>query len=107
MSRLTEELKKRAEPRVYSDAERAILARYEADKKNLKELQAHKGFQKYLQIEEEMNDPRLVIAQKCSDPACEALKAKIRDFQKRKQMLAKVLEDASAGIHQQSRRPSP
>jgi hypothetical protein len=96
MSRLQDELKKRAEPRPYTEAEQEIRKRFEADKKNLRAIQAHKGFQKYLQIEEEMNDPRLVIAHKCSDPTCESMKAKIRDFQKRKQMLAKVLEGQDA-----------
>lgn len=97
MSRLQDELTKRAqEPRPYTDAERAIREKYTARKASLATLLKNKDFKEYLQLEEEMNNPQIVIAHKCSDPVCEGLKAKIRDYQARKKLLLAVLD---AGNH--------
>lgn len=92
MSRLQDELAKRvAAPRPYTDAEQAIRQKYEARKASLGKLAKNKDFLEYLKLEEEMNNPQIVIAHKCSDPVCEGLKAKIRDFQSRKKLLLAVL----------------
>lgn len=92
MSRLREELDKRAAtPPTYTQAEQAIRAKYAARKESLSKLTKNKDFQEYLKLEEEMNNPQIVIAHKCSDPVCEGLKAKIRDYQARKKLLLAVL----------------
>jgi hypothetical protein len=93
MSRLQQELNKRAqEPRTYTDAERAIKDKYDARKASLVSLSKNKDFKEYLKLEEEMNNPQIVIAHKCGDPVCEGLKAKIRDYQARKKLLLAVLD---------------
>lgn len=97
MSRLQKELDKRAaEPRTYTEAEQAIRQKYEERKVCLTNLTKNKDFKEYLKLEEEMNNPQIVIAHKCSDPVCEGLKAKIRDYQARKKLLLAVID---AGNH--------
>lgn len=92
MSRLQQELDKRAtEPRTYTDAEVAIRKKYEERKASLCKLAKSKDFLEYLKLEEEMNNPQIVIAHKCSDPTCEGLKNKIRDYQARKKLLLTVM----------------
>lgn len=92
MTRLQKELEKRAaEPRTYTDAEQAIRKKYDERKASLGNLAKNKDFLEYLKLEEEMNNPQIVIAHKCSDPTCEGLKAKIRDYQARKKLLLTVL----------------
>lgn len=104
MSRLQKELDKRAaEPRSYTDAELAIREKYEARKASLVNLTKNKDFKEYLKLEEEMNNPQIVIAHKCSDPVCEGLKAKIRDYQARKKLLLTVID---AGNHSEPHRAS-
>ena len=96
MSRLREQMEARqAEPRVYTEAEQVIRARYEARKTSLVNLAKNKDFKAYLELEREMNNPAAVIAHKCSDPVCEALKAKIRDFHKRERLLATLTNGAA------------
>lgn len=90
MSRLEDELRKRTEQRTVPQIEDDIRKRYEARKGKLAKLAKSKDFQEYLKLEEEMNDPKIVVAHKCTDPVCESLKAKIRDFWKRRQLLEKV-----------------
>ena len=92
MSRLQDELKKRMDaPRTYTEAEQAIRDKYDARKESLSKLAKNKDFLEYLKLEEEMNNPQIVIAHKCSDPVCEGMKAKIRDYQSRKKLLLAVL----------------
>lgn len=107
MSRLQEELQKRqqAEPS-YTDAEAEIRRRYEARKASLQKLQANKDFQEYLQLEAEMNDPKIVIAHVCHDPVCESLKKKIRDYWQRQRLLEKVQERDGPRPRPQSHRAS-
>ena len=91
MSRLHQELQKRGhQERTVSDAEDDIRKRYEAKRASLEKLGKSKDFDVYLKIEEEMNNPMIVVAKDCTDPACMALKHKIRDFTKRKQLLERV-----------------
>jgi hypothetical protein len=90
MSRLQEELQKRQAGPIRSADELKILERYEERVGKFQKLFANKDFAEYLKLEEEMNDPRIVIAYKCSDPQCESLKAKIRDFWNRQRVLAKL-----------------
>ena len=98
MSRLQEELQKRAvAPRTYTEAEEAIRSRYETRKASLLALSKNKDFKTYLQLEAEMNNPDIVIAHKCSDPICEGLKAKIRDYRTRQRLLATIQTQNGSG----------
>lgn len=90
MSRLQDELAKRAGQETRSPAELDTLKRYEARVNTFHKLFANKDFAEYLKLEAEMNDPRIVVAHKCSDPVCEALKMKIRDFQNRQRVMDKL-----------------
>ena len=90
MSRLHEELSKRAGRVSHTPEEAAILQRYEQRVEKFKKLMASSDFQEYLKLEAEMNDPRIVIAHKCTDPVCESMKTKIRDFWQRQRVLEKV-----------------
>lgn len=93
MSRLQEELAKRADaPRPYTAAEQASLDRYTERMTKFKNLARNKDFAEYLKLEAEMNDPKIVIAHKCSDVTCESLKQKIRDFWNRQRLLTKLQE---------------
>ncbi len=88
MSRLHDELQKRTQtPRPRTEAESASIKRREEKLSRLGALYKSKDFQVYLQIEEEMNDPKIVVAYNCTDPVCMSLKHKIRDFGNRKRLL--------------------
>ena len=90
MSRLRDELQKRTTQETRTPAELESLKRFDERVNKFKKLFANKDFAEYLKLEEEMNDPRIVVAHKCSDPVCESLKAKIRDFWNRQRVLAKL-----------------
>ena len=91
MSRLQDELQKRAgAPTPYEQAQQKIIARFEERTKAFLSLLKNKDFKEYLKLEEEMNDPMIVVAHDCSDSVCMAMKRKIRDFRKRQQVLEKV-----------------
>lgn len=96
MTRLHDELQRRAEPTGRTPAEAAILEKYEARVAKFRALFRNKDFAAYLQLESEMNDPKIVIAYKCSDPLCESLKQKIRDFWNRQRVMDK-LKDPQRG----------
>lgn len=91
MSRLQDRLQDRfnAEP-VRTPAEQAALDRYNERIASFSKLFANKDFEAYLKLEEEMNDPKIVIAHKCTDTTCEALKQKIRDYWNRRKVMEKV-----------------
>lgn len=90
MSRLEEELAARVKMDLRTPAQQAVIQAYEQRITKFKKLFANKEFEEYLKLEAEMNDPKIVIAHKCSDPACEALKQKIRDFWNRQRVLDKL-----------------
>lgn len=90
MSRLQDELARRAAPRPHTTAEAESLEKFEARMSRFRALSKNKDFAEYLKLEAEMNDPKIVVAYKCTDPACESLKQKIRDFWNRQRVLAKV-----------------
>lgn len=92
MSRLQEELQRRATTHGRTTAETEILNTYDARVSKFRTLLRNKDFAEYLKLEAEMNDPKIVIAHKCTDPLCESLKQKIRDFWNRQRVLAKVAE---------------
>jgi hypothetical protein len=92
MSRLQEELRRRATPRGRTATEAEILKTYDARVAKFRTLFRNKDFAEYLKLEAEMNDPKIVIALKCADPVCESLKQKIRDFWNRQRVLAKLQE---------------
>ena len=105
MSRLQDALNQRAAalPTERTPAEQAILDKFQERVGRLQSLVKNKDFAEYLKLEAEMNDPKIVIAHKCSDPICESLKAKIRDFWKRQLVLQKVTTNG-AGARTQPRR---
>ena len=106
MSRLHDELQKRNQAPIRTPTEQAILEKYEERVSKFHKLFANKDFAEYLKLEAEMNDPMIVIAHKCSDPVCEGLKMKIRDFRNRQRVLAKLKEPINGRHHRQSDRAS-
>lgn len=98
MSRLNDELLRRSAqqgiPRERTPDELAAIKRFDERIGKFKKLLANKEFAEYLQLEAEMNDPKIVIAHKCTDPVCESLKQKIRDFWNRQRVLEKVSNGA-------------
>ena len=94
MSTLHEKLQRRAESP--EDYQAQVLERFQARKASLLKLSTNKDFKEYLKLEEEMNDPKIVIAHDCTDPVCMGLKRKIRDFWKRKRLLEKLHENGKA-----------
>jgi len=90
MSRLQDELQKRREPPKRTPAEEATIKKYQDRISRLRKLVKNKDFEEYLKLEEEMNDPRIVIAHRCTDATCEALKHKIREYWKRQQVMKRV-----------------
>jgi hypothetical protein len=103
MSRLHDELQKRAQP-VRSPHDQAILDKFQDRVAKFKNLFKNKDFAEYLKLEAEMNDPKIVIAHKCSDPVCESLKQKIRDFGNRQRVMEKLKANGTAGTGAQSHR---
>jgi hypothetical protein len=86
--KLNEKLQQRAaNPQEY---EQQVAGLYNAKKASLQKLSSNKDFQVYLQIEAEMNDPKIVIAHNCTDAICMSLKHKIRDYWKRSRLLEKI-----------------
>lgn len=98
MSRLQEELQKRQQGPVRSPDELKILEKYQERVAKFRNLFKNKDFGEYLKLEAEMNDPRIVIAHKCSDATCESLKQKIRDFWNRQRVLEKLKTNGTAPV---------
>jgi hypothetical protein len=96
MSRLQDELSKRATKPGYTQAEQDTMERFNKRVSSLQTLLKNKDFKEYLKLEEEMNDPKIVIAHDCSDSTCMALKRKVRDFWNRKKVLDKVTNGTSS-----------
>lgn len=91
MSRLQDRLQaRRLDEPLRTPAEQAAITAYQERVASFQKLFHNKDFTAYLQLEEEMNDPKIVIAHKCSDVTCEALKQKIRDYWNRRKVLEKV-----------------
>jgi len=102
MSRLQDSLAERVKLAMRTPAELDILKKYEERTTKFRKLFQNKDFAEYLKLEEEMNDPRIVIAYHCSDAHCESLKAKIRDFWTRQRVLNKLKESNGTGTRAQS-----
>lgn len=103
MSRLQDELRKReAAQTPYTQAQEKILERFATRTSAFANLLKNKDFKEYLKLEEEMNDPMIVVAHDCSDSVCMAMKRKIRDFRKRQQVLEKVGSNGATGTRPQS-----
>lgn len=97
MSRLQDELHRReAVPPMRTPAEEAVLLRYQDRVTKFQALMKNKDFAEYLKFEAEMNDPKIVIAYKCTDPTCESVKQKIRDYWNRLRVLEKVKTNGHA-----------
>lgn len=93
MSRLQDEIDKRnATVSPEMAARLDSLKSFEERVQSLGTLLKNKDFRTYLKLEEEMNDPRIVIAHDCTDSTCMALKRKVRDFWNRQKVLDKVLK---------------
>lgn len=101
MSRLQEELEKRsAQQTPHTKAQLETLQKFEQRVGSLRTLLKNKDFREYLKLEEEMNDPRIVIAHDCTDSTCMALKRKVRDFWNRQKVLQKVMTNGAVSSSQ-------
>jgi hypothetical protein len=105
VSRLHDELQKRSQP-VRSPHDQAIIDQFQERVTKFRNLFKNKDFAEYLKLEAEMNDPKIVIAHKCSDPVCESLKQKIRDFGNRQRVMEKLKANGTERPSAQSHRAS-
>lgn len=104
MSRLQDELQKRTGAPVRSPHDQAMLNQFQERVTKFRKLFQNKEFAEYLKLEAEMNDPKIVIAHKCSDPVCESLKQKIRDFGNRQRVMEKLKANGTTRTGTQSHR---
>jgi len=87
MSRLQEEMAARARAESpQMKAQQEALEKYQTRVATFTNLAKNKDFKEWLKLEEEMNDPKIVIAHDCTDSTCMALKRKIRDYWQRKRI---------------------
>ena len=87
MSRLQEEMAARARRESpQTKAQQEALEKFATRCQQFTSLSKNKEFKEWLKLEEEMNDPKIVIAHDCTDSQCMALKRKIRDYWQRKRI---------------------
>ena len=97
MSRLHDELEKRMKGRTLTPPEQDAIDKYNLRVASFQSLLKNKEFREYLKLEEEMNDPKIIVAHDCSDPVCMALKRKVGDFWNRKKVLEVALNGKRSG----------
>ncbi len=98
MSKVHEKMQQRAESTNPEDYRTQMIAKAHARSALFGKLFASKEFQEYLKFEEEMYNPEIVVAYKCTDATCESMKKNIRLFRQRR----KALDSTRTKAHGQS-----